>query len=82
MPLAPKAGEFPVTCIEPIEGEDHTYVMYGSGGCSLFDTGKLRQLGGLLETYEPAYVEDLDLGFRGWQRGWNRNRAMWTAGSC
>ena len=44
--------------------------MYGSGGCSLFDTRKLRQLGGLLETYEPAYVEDLDLGFRGWQRGW------------
>ena len=70
MPPDPRADQFPVTCLEPIEGEDHTYVMYGSGGCSLFDTGKLRRLGGLLETYEPAYVEDLDLGFRGWQRGW------------
>jgi GT2 family glycosyltransferase/glycosyltransferase involved in cell wall biosynthesis len=70
MPPEPKPDEFPVTCRDPIIGEDHTYVMYGSGGCSLFDTRKLRQLGGLLETYEPAYVEDLDLGFRGWQRGW------------
>lgn len=64
------AQEFPVTCLEPVEGEDHSYVLYGSGGCSLFDAAKLRQLGGLLETYEPAYVEDLDLGFRGWQRNW------------
>ena len=70
MPLEPAPDSFPVTCLEPIEGEDHTWVMYGSGGCSLFDVRKLRQLGGLLETYEPAYVEDLDLGFRGWQRGW------------
>ncbi len=70
MPLDPAPDSFPVTCLEPVEGEDHTYVMYGSGGCSLFDAHKLRQLGGLLETYEPAYVEDLDLGFRGWQRGW------------
>ena len=70
MPPTPAPDSFPVTCLEPIAGEDHTYVMYGSGGCSLFDTRKLRQLGGLLETYEPAYVEDLDLGFRGWQRGW------------
>ena len=22
------------------------------------------------EVYEPAYVEDLDLGYRAWQRGW------------
>ncbi len=70
MPPNPKPDQFPVICLEPIEGEDHTYVMYGSGGCSLFDTRKLLRLGGLLETYEPAYVEDLDLGFRGWQRGW------------
>ncbi|MCC6539785.1 MAG: glycosyltransferase [Bryobacterales bacterium] len=70
MPETPGADDFPVTCVEPIEGEDHTYVMDGSGGCSLFNARKLRRLGGLLETYEPAYVEDLDLGFRGWQRGW------------
>ncbi len=45
-------------------------MLYGSGGCSLFDAGKLAELGGLDEVYEPAYVEDLDLGYRAWQKGW------------
>ena len=62
--------EFPVHCIEPIPGEDLTWVLYGSGGCSLYDTAKLRAIGGMDEVYEPAYVEDLDPGVRGWQRGW------------
>jgi GT2 family glycosyltransferase len=62
--------DFPVRCDLPIPGEDASYVLYGSGGCSLYDAGKLRSLGGVREIYEPAYVEDLDLGFRGWARGW------------
>jgi hypothetical protein len=45
-------------------------VLYGSGGCSLYDVAKLRALGCVDEAYEPAYVEDLDLGYRAWQRGW------------
>lgn len=61
---------FPLRCDIPLAGEDQTWVLYGSGGCSLFDTAKLREVGGLNEALEPAYVEDLDLGFRGWQRGW------------
>ncbi len=65
-----KAPDFPVTCEEPIPGEDLSYVLYGSGGCSLYDTGKLRALDMVREHYEPAYVEDLDLGYRAWQRGW------------
>ena len=62
--------EFPIRCDLPLPGEDRTWVLYGSGGCSLFDTAKLRGLGGLNEALAPAYVEDLDLGFRAWQRGW------------
>lgn len=62
--------DFPVRCDLPIPGENLTYVLYGSGGCSLFDTNKLRQLAGLDTIYEPAYVEDLDLGVRGWQQNW------------
>jgi glycosyltransferase involved in cell wall biosynthesis len=30
----------------------------------------LRELGNVDEVYEPAYVEDLDLGYRAWQHGW------------
>jgi O-antigen biosynthesis protein len=74
MPEIPKNRQgdpwFPVTCDLPVAGENHSYVLYGSGGCSLYDTAKLRALGGFDEVYEPAYVEDLDVGYRGWQRGW------------
>lgn len=66
----PEPTEFPVRCETPVEGEDLTPVTYGSGGCSLYDTAKLRACGGLGECFTPAYVEDLDLGWRGWVRGW------------
>jgi GT2 family glycosyltransferase len=65
-----KRADFPVRCELPFASEDLSYVLYGSGGCSLFDARKLLLLGGLDEIYEPAYVEDLDLAFRGWQQGW------------
>ena len=65
-----KPMDFPVRCDPPVPGEDLSYVLYGSGGCSLFDAEKLLALGGLDEIYQPAYVEDLDLGFRAWQQGW------------
>src|SRR5262245_47221904 len=62
--------DFPVRCDEPLPGEDGTWVLYGSGGCSLYCTAKLQALGNLDEAYEPAYVEDMDIGWRGWQQGW------------
>ncbi|GEM_PF-373610 len=64
------AMDFPVRCDTPHEGEDLSYVLYGSGGCSLYDTRKLRMVGCVGEVFTPAYVEDLDLGYRGWVRGW------------
>ena len=63
-------ADFPLRCDEPLPGEDGTPVLYGSGGCSLYDASKLRALGGLDDAYEPAYVEDLDVGYRAWQRAW------------
>jgi GT2 family glycosyltransferase/glycosyltransferase involved in cell wall biosynthesis len=71
-PVSParKAEDFPIRCELPIPGEDLSYVLYGSGGCSLYSTEKLLALGCVGEVYEPAYVEDLDLGYRAWLRGW------------
>ena len=66
----PQPEDFPVRCDEPFPGEDLSYVLYGSGGCSLYDAAKLRELGGVDEAYAPAYVEDLDLGYRAWRHGW------------
>ncbi len=70
MPLNRAWNAFPVRCDEPVPGENFSYVLYGSGGCSLYDARKLRALGGIGEVFEPAYVEDLDIGFRAWRRGW------------
>ncbi len=64
------ADDFPVRCDEPLPGEDGTWVLYGSGGCSLYDAARLRALGNIDEAYEPAYVEDMDIGWRAWQQGW------------
>lgn len=63
-------ADFFVHCIEPLEGESQTPVLYGSGGCSMYDTAKLRALGGMDEAFEPFSVEDLDAGFRAWRQGW------------
>jgi GT2 family glycosyltransferase len=62
--------DFPIRCDEPLPGEDGTWVLYGSGGCSVYDTVKLHALGDMDEAYEPAYVEDMDIGWRAWQQGW------------
>ena len=62
--------DFPVRCDDPLPGEDLTWVLYGSGGCSLFDTAMLCELGGVSTLYDPAYVEDMDFGYRAWKRGW------------
>ncbi|MCX6598994.1 MAG: glycosyltransferase, partial [Acidobacteria bacterium] len=70
LPTHRDAFQFPLRCDDPLPGEDGSPVLYGSGGCTLFSTVKLRQLGGLDESFTPAYVEDFDLGVRAWQQGW------------
>jgi GT2 family glycosyltransferase/glycosyltransferase involved in cell wall biosynthesis len=70
MPASPDIEEFPIRCDDPLDGEDQSYVLYGSGGCTLYDAAKLDALGGFDEAYQPAYVEDLDIGVRAWLRGW------------
>ena len=66
----PRPDDFPIRCDVQIPGEDLTWVLYGSGGCSLYDMAKLRALGSMDQAYEPVYVEDLDIGYRAWLRGW------------
>lgn len=72
------AADYPVFCDEPLAGENYSPVLYGSGGCSLYDRAKFLALGGFDEFYEPAYVEDLDLGYRAWLRGWS---SVYVAGA-
>jgi len=43
---------------------------YPGGGSSAFDRRKFLELGGFDPLYEPFYLEDADLGYMAWKRGW------------
>jgi GT2 family glycosyltransferase len=43
---------------------------YGGGGSCAFDREKFLQLGGFDRLLEPFYLEDTDLGYMAWKRGW------------
>jgi O-antigen biosynthesis protein len=43
---------------------------YAGGGSSAFDRRKFLELGGFDELMRPFYLEDTDLGFLAWKRGW------------
>jgi len=44
--------------------------LYAGGGSSAYDRKKLLELGCLDEMYRPFYVEDVDVSYRAWRRGW------------
>lgn len=43
---------------------------YGGGGSCAYDRRKFAELGGFDELLKPFYLEDTDLGFLAWKRGW------------
>jgi len=43
---------------------------YGGGGSCAFDRRKFLELGGFDSLFAPFYLEDTDLGFMAWKRGW------------
>jgi O-antigen biosynthesis protein len=43
---------------------------YGGGGSCAFDRRKFLELGSFDRLFEPFYLEDTDLGYRAWKRGW------------
>lgn len=43
---------------------------YGGGGSCAFDRRKFFELGGFDHLLAPFYLEDTDLGFQAWKRGW------------
>ncbi len=43
---------------------------YGGGGSSAFHRQKFLELAGFDELLAPFYMEDTDVGYRAWKRGW------------
>jgi GT2 family glycosyltransferase/glycosyltransferase involved in cell wall biosynthesis len=45
-------------------------VFWAGGGSSAFHRERFLKLGGFQEIFSPAYVEDTDLSYQAWKRGW------------
>ena len=45
-------------------------VFWGGGGACAFDRRKYLAIGGLDTLFDPFYVEDTDLSYQAWKRGW------------
>jgi GT2 family glycosyltransferase/glycosyltransferase involved in cell wall biosynthesis len=43
---------------------------YGGGGSCAYDRDKFLELGGFDEILAPFYLEDTDIGYLAWKRGW------------
>lgn len=61
--------------LEPYVASPENYnpeigVLYPDAGCCMYDTTKLKELGGFDEMYCPFYFEDFDLGLRALSKGW------------
>jgi GT2 family glycosyltransferase/glycosyltransferase involved in cell wall biosynthesis len=50
--------------------EDLYPCFYGGGGSCAFDRRKFEELGGFDPLLRPFYLEDTDLGYLAWKRGW------------
>jgi GT2 family glycosyltransferase len=45
-------------------------IFWAGGGSSAFDRNKFLEIGGLDSLYDPFYLEDVDLSYQAWKRGW------------
>lgn len=45
-------------------------VFWGGGGSCAWDRRKYLEIGGLDTLYDPFYLEDTDLSYQAWKRGW------------
>jgi GT2 family glycosyltransferase len=56
-------------CLED-ESRETIPVFWAGGGSCAIDRNKCREIGGFDPLYHPFYVEDADLSYQAWKRGW------------
>lgn len=65
---------------DQIDSEDETSevipVFWAGGGSCAIDRAKFLAIGGFDSIYAPFYVEDTDLSYQAWKRGWKSQLAI------
>jgi GT2 family glycosyltransferase/glycosyltransferase involved in cell wall biosynthesis len=65
------AGTIRLFHLDRYDDELRYPVFFAGGGASAYDRAKFLALGGFDEAvFSPVYIEDVDLGYRAWKRGW------------
>ena len=65
--IEPYHGEVPA---RGTAGRNYLPIFWGGGGSCAFDRNKFLVMGGLDTLYDPFYLEDTDLSYQAWKRGW------------
>ena len=68
--LRPGFCWFRDTCLPEPPASEEIPLFFASGGSSCYNRKKLLALGGFSTFYAPFYVEDVDLSYHAWKRGW------------
>ena len=55
---------------EDVGDDEEGITFFTCAGAAIYDRRKYLELGGFDELYSPLYVEDVDLSYRAWKRGW------------
>lgn len=68
--LRPENCWYTDICLQQVEPADEIPVFFACAGACFYDRAKLTALGGFEPLFSPFYVEDVDLSYQAWKRGW------------
>lgn len=68
--LKPEVCWYTDTCLQTVPAEKEVPLFFACAGACFYDRVKLLELGGFDPIYSPFYVEDVDLSYQAWKRGW------------
>ena len=68
--LKPGVCWYTDTCLQAVPAEKEVPLFFACAGACFYDRAKLLELGGFDPLFSPFYVEDVDLSYQAWKRGW------------
>ncbi len=68
--LKPGVCWYTDTCLQTVPVEQEVPLFFACAGACFYDRAKLLELGGFDPLFSPFYVEDVDLSYQAWKRGW------------
>ncbi|MDD2365353.1 MAG: glycosyltransferase [Desulfuromonadaceae bacterium] len=68
--LRPENCWYTDICLQHADPSKEIPLFFACGGACFYDRKKLIQLGCFETIYSPFYIEDVDLSYQAWKRGW------------